>query len=135
VGVGLPTGGVKSQRGNRGSWRWAPPSALFAYLRLKRLQTRQLGNWYHFLKPIHRIKNLQTVKKLCGILFYCYYLPWWVVHCSSDECFYRVGQVALGMSLGTTDLSFALLSSVRLIWEIKARPEAARTLFVDHNCC
>jgi hypothetical protein len=21
-----------------------------------------LGNWYHFIKPIHRIKNLLTVK-------------------------------------------------------------------------
>jgi hypothetical protein len=33
------------------------------------------GNWYHFIKPIHRIKHLLTVKHLLNVLFYCYYLP------------------------------------------------------------
>jgi hypothetical protein len=48
----------------------------------------KLGNWYHFIKPIHRITNLVTK---CGILFYCYYLPWWVVqNAVLKKAFYRV---------------------------------------------
>jgi hypothetical protein len=27
-----------------------------------------LGNWYHFIKPIHRIKNLLTAKKLLNVV-------------------------------------------------------------------
>jgi hypothetical protein len=29
-----------------------------------------LGNWYHFIKPIHRIKNLVRVKKLLNAVSY-----------------------------------------------------------------
>jgi hypothetical protein len=29
-----------------------------------------LGNWYHFIKPIHRIKNLLTVKYLLNAMSY-----------------------------------------------------------------
>lgn len=28
---------------------------------------QKLGNWYHFIKPIHHIKNLLTVSLLLGI--------------------------------------------------------------------
>jgi hypothetical protein len=29
-----------------------------------------VGNWYHFIKPIHRIKNLLTVKQLLNVVSY-----------------------------------------------------------------
>jgi hypothetical protein len=29
-----------------------------------------LGNWYHFIKRIHRIKNLLTVKQLLNVVSY-----------------------------------------------------------------
>jgi hypothetical protein len=45
-----------------GRWRWAPPSVLLAYLRLEVTLDQTLGNWSHFIKPIHRIENLLTVK-------------------------------------------------------------------------
>lgn len=41
---------------------WFPPSAVFGYLRLKWLQSR------HCDKPIHRIKNLPTMKKLLNVV-------------------------------------------------------------------
>jgi hypothetical protein len=70
---------------NAGQWfpKWAvlPPGERWDYLaglretpevgpskRIVRLFTTEvtldqtLGNWYHFIKPIHHIKNLLTVK-------------------------------------------------------------------------
>jgi hypothetical protein len=29
-----------------------------------------MGNWYHFFKPIHRIKNLLTVKEMLNVVPY-----------------------------------------------------------------
>jgi hypothetical protein len=55
-----------------------------------------LGNWYHFIKPIHCIKNLLTVKWLLNVVFY------FIIISLSGLCkplFYRAGQGALGMSL------------------------------------
>jgi hypothetical protein len=58
--VGLPGGGAEREEGGRG----ALEVGLFERdVRVFEIQVKQtLGDWYHFIKPIHRIKNLLTVK-------------------------------------------------------------------------
>jgi hypothetical protein len=61
---------------------------------------KTLGNWYHFIKPIRRIKNVPTVKWLLNVASY-FIVIIFLVGCAyrcSEECFYRVEQGAQGMS-------------------------------------
>jgi hypothetical protein len=73
---------------------------------------QMLGSRYHFVKPIHCIKNSDSlVVTEFGIILYCYYLPWRALQTAVlKNAFYRVGQGALRISflaqksLGTTVL-------------------------------
>jgi hypothetical protein len=47
--VGLPKGALEVDR-------------VVHLLKIEVTLDQTLGNWYHFMKPIHRIKNLLTVK-------------------------------------------------------------------------
>jgi hypothetical protein len=53
--------GDKMQGGSRGRWR------LFTF---EVTLDQTLGNLYHFIKPIHRFKNLLTVKQLLNAVTY-----------------------------------------------------------------
>jgi hypothetical protein len=57
-----------------------------------------LGNWYHFIKPIHHSKNLLTVKQLLIVVYYFIVIV--VVQTAIlKNAFYKVGQGAMEMSL------------------------------------
>jgi hypothetical protein len=47
-----------------------------------------IGNWYHFIKPIRCIKNLLLLSSLEGR-----------ANSYFEECFHTIGQGALGMGL------------------------------------
>jgi hypothetical protein len=54
----------------RGRWRWAPPSALFAYLRLTRLKPRAK----HLPRFIFKVLMLLSLSKLFpSVTFVCIY--------------------------------------------------------------
>lgn len=70
--VGIHRGALRG----KGVLEFRPPSVLFTYLWWNRLD-QILEIWCHFIKSIHRIKNLLNTEGItkCGTLFYCYHRP------------------------------------------------------------
>jgi hypothetical protein len=60
--VELPMGGVKSQEDGRGALEVGPSKRIARLFTMEVAVDRTLGNWYHFIKPIHRTENLLKVK-------------------------------------------------------------------------
>jgi hypothetical protein len=58
-----------------------------------------LGNWYHFIKPIHRNKNLLIVKYLINVVSCFIIFLSGLQSAILRNAFYMVGQGALGLSL------------------------------------
>jgi hypothetical protein len=84
-----PWGALRSKVTAGGRWR------LFT---IEATLDETFGNWYHFIKPTHRIRNLLTVKQLLNAV--SYYLPQWTVQTAVlKNALYRVEQGALEMSL------------------------------------
>jgi hypothetical protein len=46
-----------------------------------------LGNWYHFIKLVHGIKNLLTVKYLLNAVSYFVVINFLSANYCSEECF------------------------------------------------
>jgi hypothetical protein len=67
VGCTTPWGAVVLPRGR---WMWAPPSALFAYLRLTRLEPRAK----HLPRFVFNVLQLLSISKLFPLVtFVCIY--------------------------------------------------------------
>jgi hypothetical protein len=67
-GLYCPPGGRLDYLGGR--WRWAPPSALFAYLRLTRLEPRAK----HLPRYVFKVLLLLSLSKLFPLVtFVCIY--------------------------------------------------------------
>jgi hypothetical protein len=58
--LAVPLGAVESPRGE--ALEVVPSGGVFLLFTIEAISRQTLGNWYHFIKPIHRIKNLLTVK-------------------------------------------------------------------------
>jgi hypothetical protein len=56
--VGLPKGALR----DRGALEVGPSEPVVRLFTTEVTLDQTMGNWYHFIKPIHRIKNLLTVK-------------------------------------------------------------------------
>jgi hypothetical protein len=56
--VCLPRGTLRG----KGALEVGPSERVVRLFTTEVILGRTLGNWYHFIKPIHRIKNLLTVK-------------------------------------------------------------------------
>jgi hypothetical protein len=56
--VGLPRGAVRG----KGALEVGPSERVVRLFTIEVILDQTLKNWYHFIKPIHRIKNLQIVK-------------------------------------------------------------------------
>jgi hypothetical protein len=65
VGCTTPWGKVGSSWGTlrgKGALEVGPSERDVRLFTIEVASDLTLGNWYHFIKPIHRIKNLLTVK-------------------------------------------------------------------------
>jgi hypothetical protein len=47
-----------------------PPERVVRFFTTQVTLDQTLGNWYHFIKPIHRIKNLLAVNQLLNAVSY-----------------------------------------------------------------
>jgi hypothetical protein len=54
--------GTKKEGGRKGVLTMGPSERVFRLFMTEVTLDRTLENWYHFIKPMHRIKNLLTVK-------------------------------------------------------------------------
>jgi hypothetical protein len=59
--VGLPRGALSGKR-VAGGLEVGPSVHIVHLLTIEVTSDETVGNWYHFIKPIHCIKNLLTVK-------------------------------------------------------------------------
>jgi hypothetical protein len=48
----------------------SPSGRVFRLLTIEVTLYQTLGNWYHFIEPILRIKNLLTVKYILNVVSY-----------------------------------------------------------------
>jgi hypothetical protein len=55
-------GGVLRDKGWQGALKVGPSGRTVLLFTIEVTADETLGNWYHYIKPIHRIKNLLTLK-------------------------------------------------------------------------
>jgi hypothetical protein len=59
-------------KGRQGALAVDPSERFVRLFTIEVTLDQTLGNWYHFIEPIHRIKNSLTVKKLRNVA--CYFI-------------------------------------------------------------
>jgi hypothetical protein len=67
VGCTTPLGAVQLPRG---VLKVGPSKCDVRLFMTEVTSDQTLGNWYHFIKPSHHIKNLLTVKQLLNVVYY-----------------------------------------------------------------